>query len=293
MVVSVVALLGALATARQLFEAEGYYYKILGLKSRVTQSYNSYGGLSKKQTILQILQQEQRPLTPKEISWISKSDSRIEPLNHNTVKVYCRQLLGNDKIQNPIYGYYKLTQSTYGMGNGLVGPRVHDLRLVWCVGEVGVVPSVSRVVGGVSVGVVFGRKRGKVSATVGCDGGMDFDTVCFVVDYVRRVVWERAGINLDSVPCSVCCEFNEDFQGVRLDGVKCVTVKSFLGGLERIYNKGSGVRSEIKVDKTDLPSMYAMLKGGVSYSNLLQTQFQMMKKMDRLAVLFERILKKK
>lgn len=260
------------------------------MKSRVTQSYNSYGGLSKKQTILQILQHEQRPLTPKEISWISKADTRLTPLNHNTVKVYCRQLLGSGKIHHPLYGYYEVTKPMYEVGSGF-GVRVHDLRLVWCVGRVGVVPSVSRVVGGVGVEVVFGRKRGKVSATVGCNDGMDFHTVCFVVDYVRRVAWESAGINLDSVPCEVCCEFNEDFQGVRLDGIKCVTVKSFLGGLERIYNKASGVRSEIKVDKTDLPTMYAMLKGGVSASNILQSQFVLMRKLDRIAFLFEQSLK--
>jgi len=240
---------------------------------------------------MQILQHEQRPLTPKEISWISKSDSRIEPLNHNTVKVYCRQLLRAEQICNPIYGYYEVTKSTYMVGGGL-GVRVHDLRLVWVVGGLGVVSSVSCVVGGVGVGVVFGRKRGKVSVTVGCDEGMDFHTVCFVVDYVRRVVWEKAGVNLDGVPCEVCCEFNEDFQGVRLDGVKCATVKSFLGGLERIYNKASGVRSEIKVEKTDLPSMYAMLKGGVSVSNILQSQFALMRKLDRIAFLLENNLKK-
>jgi len=265
--------------------------KKLELKSRVTQSYNSYGGLSKKQIIMHILQHEQRPLTPKEIAWISKADSRIEPLNHNTVKAYCRQLLDASKIHHPIYGYYEVTKPTYEMGSSS-GVRVHDLRLVWVVGGFGVVPSVSRVVGGVGVEVVFGRKRGKVSVTVDCDDGMDFHTVCFVVDFVRRVVWEKIGVSLDSVPCEVCCEFNEDFHKLRLDGVKCVTVKSFLGDLERIYEKPGGVRSEIKVVKTSLESMYAMLKGGVSSYNILQSQFLLMKKLDRIAFLLEKNLVK-
>ena len=261
-------------------------------KSRVKQSYNSYGSLSTKGTMVEILQREQRPLTPKEISWISRKDSRFKTLNHSTVKVYCRQLLDDGKVQQPIYGYYEVTKPMYGVGGG-VGVRVHDLRLVWCVGRVGVVPDFFDAVGGVSVQVVFGSKRGKVSATVGCDDGMDFHTVCFAVARVKEVALEKVGVNLNLFPCEVCCEFNEDYYDLRLDGVKCATVNSFLGDLERIYNKDNCLRSEVKVEKTSLESVYTMLKGGVTPYNILQSQFVLMKKLDKIASLLEANLNKR
>jgi len=258
--------------------------------SRVKQSYNSYGGLSKKQFIIEILQREQRPLTPKEICWISKSDSRFETLNHSTVKVYCRQLLMSNKIYQPIHGYYEVTENRYGVLRA-AEIKVHDLRLVWDVGIKESLGECHEVVGGVKVDCQFGSVRGKVSAVVACDEGMDFHTVCFAVDLIRRMGWEKAGVNLDVHECKVCCEFNEDFKHVRLDGVKCATVKSFLGNLERVYDKQGCVRSEIKVEETSLESMYTMLKGGVSSYNILQSQFMLMKKLDRIAFLLESNLK--
>jgi len=254
------------------------------------QSYNSYGGLSKKDTIVKILEEEQRPLSPKEISWISKKEKRFKPLNHSTVKVYCRQLVPKGKINQPIYGLYEVTKDRYGVS---VPVRVHDLRLVWEVDVRECVACLDDVVGGVKINCQVGSVRGKVSATIACDEGMDFHTVCFAVDRVKRFAWEKAGVNLDVFQCEVCCEFNEDYAGWRVEGFKCLTVKSFLGDLERIYNKQDCLRSEVKIAKTDLNSVYTLLKGGVSSYNILHSQFMLMKKLDRIAFLLEQSLKRK
>ena len=255
-------------------------------------SYNSYKRLSKKQTIIEILQHEQRPLSPKEISWISKKDSRFRTLNHSTVRVYLRQLLIRARVSQSIHGYYEVTESTYWVLGGVgAWVRVHDLRLVWSVGVRERMFSFEELIGGVKISCQAGSKRGKVSAIIACDEGIDFQGVCFAVDLIRRVVLEKAGINLDGFECEVCCEFNEDFQSLRLDGVKCVTVKSFLGDLERVYNKPSCLRSEVKINKTDLQSTLALLKGGVSAYNILQSNFILMRKLDRIALLLEQNLK--
>ena len=242
-------------------------------------------GLSKKETIVKILETERSPLTPKQITWHSKADSRFEALNHNTVKVYCRQLLHRMKIQQPLHGYYEVTKTMYGVG--MTPVRVHDLRLVWRVGLFKSVYKFSDVVGGVKIECQYGSKRGKVSAMVACDKGFDFHTVCFAVDLIKRIAWEKAGVNLDAVPCEVCCELNEDYVGVRLDGIKCATVKSFLGDLERIYNKDDLLRSEVKIGKTDLASVYVMLKGGVTPYNILQTQYMILQEIKRVASALE------
>lgn len=258
--------------------------------SKVTQSCNSYSGLSKRDTIIEILKREQRPITPNEICWISKADSRFNALNHNTVKVYCRRMLEHNQIHQPFPCYYTVTESRYGV-MGESRPLVHDVRLVWEVGVMEVRGQLDDVVGGVHVVCQVGSQRGKVSATIGCDEGLDYHGVCFAVDKVRGFALEH-GVNLDLFPCSVCCEVNEDYQRVRLDGVKCATVQSFLGDLERIYQKDGAVRSEVKVQQTSLEGMYTLLKGGVTPYNVFQGQMQIVQRLDKLITAVERLVAK-
>ena len=226
----------------------------------------------------------QRPLTPKEITWISKSDHRFTALKYNTVKVYCRQLL-NDKrgrrIDQPFRGHYKVTETTYGVGKQ-PPVRVHDLRLVWEVDVKKRVCELHEVVGDVKLDVTVGSKRGKVSAMVACDEGMDYNTVAFVVDKIRRLAWEEGGVNLDPRECVVCCEFNEDYTEYRIDGLKCATVRSFLGDLERVYNKEDVLRSEVKVSETSLPAVFTMLKGGVTTYHVFQAQMMILQETRKL-----------
>jgi len=167
--------------------------------------------------------------------------------------------------------------------------RVHDLRLVWSVGLRKQVCHVERSVGDVKLDVTVGSKRGKVAAMVGCDEGMDYNTVAFVVDLIQTLAWEKGGVNLRSQECVVSCHFNEDYLGYHLDGIKCATVTSFLGDLERIYNKDDGIRSEVGISETSLPAIFTMLKGGVTPYNVFQVQMMVLKETQKLFHQMKRI----
>jgi len=138
--------------------------------------------------------------------------------------------------------------------------------------------------GSVKIRVVFGSRNEKVTGFVSCDEGMDLDKYVFVVDKFKSVIFERAGVRVSDGEVNVVTfELNKDRKDIRLDGVKCVTVKDFRGVLERIYSKDGGVRSEVKVaESMNVAQVEALLKGGMTPYQILQGQALTNKKIDEL-----------
>jgi len=242
-------------------------------------SYNSYGGkLSKWKQILSLLAESDRPLSPKEIASSAK-------INHSTVRVYLRRMLGQGEVTQPIHGYY-VTKTSLGVGLGF-GVRVHGLCLVVDAGflrDQAKVGDVVESVGDVCFEVRFGRENGKVSGFISCEPpGLDYNGFCFVMDRFFQIVYDKIGFRPSEFE-TVNAEFNEDYLGVQLDGLKSVTVRDFMGNMERIYNKGPGLRSEVKLptEKMDIESVYTLLKGGTTPYTILQTQFALLKEVRNL-----------
>ena len=76
---------------------------------------------------------------------------------------------------------------------------------------------------------------------------------------------------------------NKDYKDIRFDGIKCLTVKDLNGVLERLYNKGDGLRSEVKVSTPmSVGQIEALLKGGMTPYQILQGQALTNKKIDEL-----------
>jgi len=239
-------------------------------------SYNSYGsGISKTKRILKVLRESEQPLKPSEIAFYAK-------VNHSTTRVYLRRLLERGEVTQP-YPHKYVTTTTHGIVNDLV--KIHNLVL-------GVdAPRLSRGVrkfvgwfGGVKLRVLFGCRNEKITGFVSCDEGMDLDKYLFVVDKFKSVIFERTGAKVsDGEVKVVTFELNKDRRDVRLDGVKSFTVKDFSGVLERIYSKGGGVRSEVKVSEPmSVASVEALLKGGMTPYQILQGQALTNKKLDEL-----------
>jgi hypothetical protein len=226
-------------------------------------SYNSYrGGVNKTKRILKVLRESETPLKPSEIAFFAK-------VNHSTTRVYLRRLLAQGEVTQPFPQVY-VTKTIHGVVGDFV--RVHNLVL-------GVdAPGLSRGIrgfegwfGAVKLRVVFGARRGKITGFVSCDEGMDFDKTVLVMDKFKQIVFERTGAKIsDGEVNVVTCELNEDRQDIRLDGLKSVTVKDFVGSLERIYNKGGGLRSEVKVKPQSIEHIYGVLKGGMTPYQILQ-----------------------
>lgn len=243
--------------------------------SKVTKSYNSYSGRGvKKNRILKVLRENQRPLSPKEISFLAK-------LNHSTTRVYLRRLLEKGKVVQP-YPQAYVSKPRDSRGEGLT--RVHNL--VFSVEAPGLARGLRTFedwFGSVKVRVLFGCKRGKITGFVSCDGGLDLNGFCFAVDKFKSVISDRTGARVsDGEIRVVTCELNEDAQGIRMDGITCFTVRDFRGFLERVYNKDDGVRNEVKVQPQSVEHIMALLKGGLTTFQIAQGQALTNKKLDNL-----------
>jgi len=243
--------------------------------SNVTKSYNSYGAIpSKTKRIMKVLRESERPLKPKEIAFLAKT-------NHSTTRVYLRKLLEKGEVVQP-YPQAYVTKTIHGVGGGFV--VVHNLVLgLKAPGLLCGVPGFEGWFGGVKLRVLFGGKRGQITGFVSCDEGMDFDKTVLAIDKFKQVVYERTGAKVcDGEVNVVTCELNEDRRDLRLDGLKSVTVKDFVGTLERMYNKDDGVRSEVKVQSQSLENVFTLLKGGMTPYQILQTQALTNQKLDQL-----------
>jgi hypothetical protein len=129
-----------------------------------------------------------------------------------------------------------------------------------------------------------GVKRRKITVRFSCDDGLDFRGFVFAIELIRSYVLRFYGFEpSESELHVVSCEFNQDYQGLRLDGVKCLTVSDLKGVLERIYQKKENlVRSEVKVKKASVETIYALLKGGVTSYNIVQGLYTLVKKVENL-----------
>ena len=225
-----------------------------------------------RERIIAVLEKENRdhplvttPLFPKEIA----SKARV---NHATTRVYLKQLLKEGVVIRPTRGLYVINPN-HGVGGGQL-PRVQNLWL--SVVDLAVSKSVKRVetFGDVTLTVTFGKKRDRVTAVFATDTGMGFTSCSLAIARFKTVVREVLGVEISDLDIWVRnCEFNEDYVGIRLEGLNCVTVKSFLGSMAKIYNKGAGFRSEVKVRPDSIEGIMALLRGGVTPYHAIQGIF--------------------
>ena len=253
-------------------------------RSQNSNSYNLlYGGLPRSyRRILKVLYESEFPLQACEIAVKAK----IKP---NSCRVYLRNLLEEGRIVQTGYGYYAskekfLSQTPSRMGRVKVFgeeavPRLHNVRLK--------IEGLKHVVRGswkVRLGdteVTFVRCGGGViTVTVGCDRSLDFCEWCFVRDFILR----ELGIQDKDRFEVVTYEFNNDYEGFRLDGVQALTLTAFDGAFERFYNKEKMLRHEVKAPKgTSLVQLETLLKSGVTSYNVAQTQFAMAQSVRELS----------
>lgn len=227
-----------------------------------------------EERILLELKKANMPLTPKQISVRTR-------IKHNTVKVYARKMLMDGLVGQPYPGAY--SYKTHPRC-GEPPPRVQNLILrvaaPWLRNKI---ETIKKQVGDVGIRIIFGVKRRKITGLISRDQGMDSTQTIMALELFRLLIAQRTNQYIDYDKIEVCsCEFLEDYSQLRLDGVKCVTVTSFLGDLERVYNRKFGLRSEVKVQPQDVNTIMTLLKGGVSTYNIVQGQFMMVQKIKNL-----------
>ena len=234
--------------------------------------YQSPPSATSKQ-VLQTIEQSSIPITALEISQITKISS-------STVRKTLERLTKKRFIQKISYGLYAswkydvTLESSMGKGECDWGPRLHCLRLR-ASGLPGGPCVRKRDLGAVRV-TAQRFKNGSGVVFVECVGDYSLDYVAFrlLLDAIS-VDLEWLGVDDWRKMMVSSFEFNNDWQGIRLDGVKAVTVKAFDGSFRRIYNKRFGLRDEVKVvGARRVEDVLLLMQGGVSTYSTQQFLFQ-------------------
>jgi hypothetical protein len=162
---------------------------------------------------------------------------------------------------------------------GNEGLRIHDLVLKAEGLEIekGLKP-LRFSVADVKVNVIFGSKRGKVTGFIRCDDGLSYREFCFVVSEFERRLRDALGFGPELFVVAGRLEFLKDCPGMKLEGVNCITLASFKGLWEKIYNKNYGLRHEVGVSiPLSIATVRALMMGGASAANLQQFNFMLVR----------------
>jgi len=140
-----------------------------------------------------------------------------------------------------------------------------------------------------SLKLVFQHHNNKsVTVFVDCVGSYSLDYIAFrlLVELVMKELgledWKKVTVS--------SFEFNNDFEGIRLDGVQAVTLKAFDSSFRRVYQKHFGIRDEVKVvGKFRVEDVLNLLHGGIEAYNSSRLLFELIEeiRLEREAVKFQ------
>lgn len=112
-------------------------------------------------------------------------------------------------------------------------------------------------------------RNGRAQVFIDCkkEYSLDYPAYKLLVELVLREVGQK---EWDKVR-AISYEYNLDYPGLKLDGVRAVTLTAFDGSFRRVYNKRHGLRDEVKiVGSVQADKVLSLLKGDATYS---ATQF--------------------
>lgn len=247
--------------------------------------------------ILEYLERQDYPVSPHKIA----GDLRIKP---SSGRARLTEMLQQGLIHRPYRGYYQLSNPTRvvgalfrelrGVGGRYVGVGSHERA--HGVGVHNVVIGMDmpegwgesredvEEVGGLRLRFIYGLKRRRITVKLGCgDEVLDWRNWPLLIRFIQLKVAQVTGWTPGEDDMLVkCFELHEDYDSLRMEGVKCLTVRSFTGALERIYNRGRGLRSEVSAPPTSVESIYNLLKGGVTPYNMVQVQMMQQRRIGEL-----------
>jgi hypothetical protein len=250
-------------------------------KERCHSSGHSDLHLSLEKRIISVITESELELTPLGIAQKLHVKYPDFTVNHGSIRKFCRRLLEQNKLVQPYPGAY-CNKITYGMR--FVPLTVHNISLRVNLNEDLESWVCDEFVGDVKVHVCFGKERRKVSGYISNDFGMGKDACLFAIHRWFDLAEKHLGHCLPEPLEVTTFEQNRDFNGLRIDGVQCVTKKGLDGMIERVYQKEEGlVRAEHKVTKSmSFTEFESLLQGGVPGYNQTQAQFALMQQVGRL-----------
>jgi len=225
--------------------------------------------------IYDYIRKQDRPITPREIA----ENTGLPPKN---VRARLSELRTKGKIARAFHGHYTCDRIHGGRDVGEVafgGVRVQNLhvvsqRLVKRIGRHEVLEKEWLGVGVDNTGylkvvVEFGVSLNRVNWRLVAPEGVDLHGVRLARAYVEALL-EAKGFSDFGWNVSNLEQFR-DFMGVRLEGLKALTLDNLDSTLEKMYQKSYGLRHEVRTSKLmGMDEMQALIQGGVPTMNIVQ-----------------------
>jgi len=163
-------------------------------------------------------------------------------------------------------------------------PRVHHILMEFDA-MVHKSKEVVREVDGIRIRVLFGEKRGKVTAWITNDvPGLDYQSFCLAKELFFSIVENEIGYRPSEGEIRVVnFHLNRDIEGIRIEGAKSIVLEDFTGAMKRIYQKEEGKVRVEEVASHNLETLSALMRGGVSVSQVLQGVFVLSQEVRALA----------
>jgi DNA-binding Lrp family transcriptional regulator len=225
--------------------------------------------------IYNYIKQADHPVTPKEIA------SSLN-INNGTVRARISELRSKGKIARAFHGHYVCDKIHGGRevpDLAVGGVRVQNLHVVseklgkrimkheslvkeW----LGVGPDNT---GYLRVEVEFGVSFNRVNWSLTAPEGVDIHGLRLARAYVEAVLEGRGYSDFGWMVSNV--EQFRDFMGIRLEGLKAVTLDNLDTTLEKMYQKSYGLRHEVRTSRVmGMDEMQALIQGGVPTMNVVQ-----------------------
>jgi len=202
-------------------------------------------------------------------------------ISYPTVRQYLRILVKEGEVGQKLGTkvYVSVTNKPYGIGEP---PKIQNVRLNLKCPD-GVKLKYGKVVKSIEtlkIEVTFGVTNNQITACISAEPPMDLREFKQVIDTFKSMV--RDSLNLknpidDKGILITSVELNNDFEGLRLDGIQSLTLNSCMKVLEKIYNKGNKIRREVRVRNISLESFYTLIKRGVRDFDVTQRMINMEK----------------
>jgi hypothetical protein len=223
--------------------------------------------LSKKHMeIFEVVKTNPYPVSPLEIA-------RVTEIKPGTVRKYLRELERYCLVRRKHHGYYVSFENLVTGSRRMVGStglKIHGVRFR-VVGVHVIRNAWSRDFEVAKLKfVVHKNETAEVFVSCGVNGeGLDYAAFRLLIS----IICSELNCSWDAISV-VCCEFNNDYLGLQLDGLKAVTLRSFDGSFRRMYNRSRGqLRDEVKiVGLRKLNDVLALMMGNVGVYNILQSQ---------------------
>lgn len=225
--------------------------------------------------IYEYIRKADRPVTPLEISDALN-------INRKTTRARISELRKTGKIARAFHGHYTCDKVHGGREFAEVafgGVRVQNLHVVSGRLSKRVVRA-ERVekewagvgadnTGFLKVVVEFGVSFNRVNWRLVAPDGVDLHGLRLARAYVEALLMGRGFGGFGWMVRNV--EQFRDFMGVRLEGLKSVTLDNLDSTLEKMYQKSYGLRHEVRTSKLmGLDEMQALIQGGVPTMNIVQ-----------------------